>query len=137
MRIAVLGGLGTHCLYVEADAFHLAVVAKVVLIEYLDLVERLTQVVHAERLVLIVFHAVLVVEMHAPELVQRDGVRHIVGGIETRENRVRAFDADANAARVNCVCAESQRVTNGAAIATVDGLVWLRLHEDQRVTIIF
>ena len=64
---------GPHRLDVEADA--LAVLAVAVLLERPDLVERPAQVDRAEDLVLVVFQAVLVVQVNAPELAVIEGDR--------------------------------------------------------------
>ncbi len=75
-----------HRLDVEADALAVSPVA--VLFERPHLVERAPQIDGAEDLILVVFQPVLIVEMNAPELVVIEGIRHVVGRIEPREDRV-------------------------------------------------
>ena len=75
-----------HRLDVEADA--LAVAAVAVGLEGPDLVERAAEVRGAERLVLVVLQAVLVVEVDAPEFPVLQGVGHVVGRIQAGEDRM-------------------------------------------------
>src|SRR5208283_250361 len=86
---------GPHGLDVEADA--LAVLAVAVLLEHPDLVERPAQVHRAEDLVLVVFQAVLVVQVNAPELAVVESEGHVIGWVKAGQDRMGTLDQDARA----------------------------------------
>ena len=67
---------GAHGFDVQADPFTVAAV--IVLIENAYLVECAAQVCRAERLVLIVFGAILIVQVHGHEFAQRHDECHVV-----------------------------------------------------------
>ena len=74
--------------------------------------------------------------MDAPQLVESQREAHVVGGIEAGEDGVRGFDAQADTVRIDGVSADSQSVAGSAADGAVDGLIGLRLDEDQRIVTI-
>ena len=71
--------------------------------------------------------------MDAPQLVESQREAHVVGGIEAGEDGVRGFDAQADTVRIDGVSADSQSVAGSAADGAVDGLIGLRLDENQRI----
>ena len=134
VAIAVLNRLRAHRLDVQADAF--AVVAEVVLVEYLYLVEGGAKIFRAERLVLIVTDAVLVVQVHAPQLAEGYRESHVGGGIEAGHDRMRAFDAYSDPGRIDRLRRDGERVAARPAVAPVDRLVRLWLDKDLDVGIV-
>src|SRR6266404_2348906 len=95
---SVVGALRSHGLDVEADDFALLPVT--VANQDVHLVEGAAQVDGPEGFVLVVFQAVLIVEVNAPELAVEDGVGHFVAGVEAGQDAVGGFDQDADAIRV-------------------------------------
>ena len=64
MAVTVIGRLGAHGFYVKTHTF--SRFAEVVLVEHLYLIKGPAEVFRAERLVLIVAYAVLIVKVNSP-----------------------------------------------------------------------
>src|SRR5258708_37896600 len=93
-------GLGAHCFYVQAD--YLSVCSVVVADEHFHCIERAPKINTAECLVLVVFQAVLVIEMDAPELLVPECIGHFIRWIETEENAMGRLDEDAGPGWIAC-----------------------------------
>ena len=134
MLIAVLVRGGAHRLDIQANILPLGAV--VVFCEHLHLVECLPQILHTERLVLIVANAVLIVQMNGKQLVKSQCKADFVGGIQPGQNRMRRFQIAADAFGIGCSSGNRHHMPHCAADGTVDGFVGLGFDADTDVFII-
>ena len=74
--------------------------------------------------------------MHGEQLVARQGKAHLIGWIQSGENRVRAFDVDAHASGIVGHPGDGKRVAGGRDVGLIHRLVRLRLDGDSDIRIV-
>lgn len=115
-------------MHIETNVF--AVLSITIAIQNPHLVESGTKIGAAERFVLIVFETVLVVEVNGPQLSERHGEVHFIGGVESCQDAVGAFNQRAGAFRVPSLTGDSEHVADGRHVCVIHGLVGFGLDRE-------
>lgn len=75
--------------------------------------------------------------MNTPKFIMVKRVRHVVGGVEPREERVRRFDEDSRSIGVDGFVGESDHMADGGEVCLIHRLVGFGLAEDADFGVVF